>query len=109
MVIKRLDHVFDKDTRTWSYRDTKGESTPPVLPGGKTPDGADVWKECCFVVVREMPADPDSTDEPDVVVTIKGAHLRATCKRVIGEVANMGSWSIEPLEVTHVPAASDII
>ena len=100
IVVKRLDRVFDKDTRIWTYRETKGEPVPLVLPGGKNPDGTDVWKECCFVVVREMPADPDSTDEPDVAVTIKSPHLRAVCKRVIGDVAKMGSWSIEPLEVT---------
>ena len=98
-IVKRLDHVFDKDTRTWSYRDTKDEPTPRVYAGGRTPDGSDSWKECCFVVVREIPADPDSADAPDVVVTIKSPHLRAACKHAIGDAAQLGSWMVEPLEV----------
>ena len=101
-VVKCIDLVFDKDTRTWLYRDTAHEPSPLVLPGGKTPDGTDVWKDCCFMVVREVPADPDSTEEPYVVVTIKSPHLRAVCRCIIGQVANMarGSWSIDPLEVS---------
>ena len=101
-IVKRLDHVFDKDTRTWSYRDTKGEPSPRVYAGGHTSDGSDSWKECCFVVVREIPADPDSADAPDVVVTIKSPPLRAACKHAIGEAAQMGSWTVEPLEVTDI-------
>ena len=91
--------MFDKDTRTWSYRDTKDESTPLVYAGGRRPDGSDSWKECCFVIVRGIPADPDSVDEPDVVVTIKSPHLRAACKHAIGDAAQLGSWMVEPLEV----------
>ena len=99
-VAKRLDHIFDKDTETWLYRDTAHEPSPLVLPGGKIPDGTDVWKDCCFVVVREVPVDPDSIEEPHVNVTIKTSHLRAVLKCIIGRVANMGSWSIDPLKVS---------
>ena len=80
-VAKRLDHIFDKDTETWLYRDTAHEPSPLVLPGGKIPDGTDVWKDCCFVVVREVPVDPDSIEEPHVNVTIKTSHLQWHAKK----------------------------
>ncbi|KAH9931593.1 P-loop containing nucleoside triphosphate hydrolase protein [Fomitopsis serialis] len=94
--VKRVDHVYDMYTCMWSYEDTKVQATPHVLHGGKTADGADVWRSFCFVVVRQMPT--CAGEEPAVAVTIKSPYLVAACQDVIGEISGI-SWTADPLEL----------
>ena len=97
-LLKRVDRVFDTTTRVWGCEDTKVESFPSVLSGGRATDGYDVWHSVHFVVVRHMPADSSSKEEPAVTIIIKSTQLRDVCKEVIGELPGL-SWTVDPLEV----------
>ncbi|KZT64962.1 hypothetical protein DAEQUDRAFT_769208 [Daedalea quercina L-15889] len=98
-VMKRVDHVFSTDTRVWGYEDTKVESFPSVLHGGRASDGSDAWHSFAFVIVRQMPADSSSKDEPTVTVVIKSSHLRMVFKEAVGEIPGL-SWTVDPLELS---------
>ncbi|KAH9834771.1 P-loop containing nucleoside triphosphate hydrolase protein [Rhodofomes roseus] len=98
--VKRVDHVYNVQTRTWAYEDTKAQIQPQVLSGGKMADGSDAWQSYCFVVVRKIPP-PNSAPglEPTVVVSIKSPYLLAACKNVVGTVPTI-SWTVDPLELS---------
>lgn len=100
-LLKRVDRVFDTTTRVWGCEDTKVESFPSVLSGGRATDGYDVWHSVHFVVVRHMPADSSSKEEPTVTIIIKSSQLREASKNVIGELPGL-SWTVDPLEVRAV-------
>ena len=97
-LLKRVDRVFDTTTRVWGCEDTKVESFPSVLSGGRAKDGYDVWHSVHFVVVRNMPADSSSKEEPTVTIVIKSPQLRDVCRQIIGELPGL-SWTVDPLEV----------
>ncbi|KAH9931585.1 P-loop containing nucleoside triphosphate hydrolase protein [Fomitopsis serialis] len=98
--VKRVDHVFNMQTRAWTYKDTKVKSASQVLTGGKTSDGSDVWQSFCFVVVRNIPPEDSPPGvEPTVALTIKSPYLRTACQDVIGDIPGL-SWTVDPLELS---------
>lgn len=107
--VKRVDHVFDIHTHTWSYEDTKVDADSQILRGGKKSDGSDVWQSFCFVIVRKIP--PQGTlpgMEPTVAITVKSPHLRTLCKNVIGDIPSL-SWTVDPLKVRPLYCSSAVI
>jgi len=97
--VKRVDHVYNMQTRMWTYEDTKVLDEPQILHGGKMSDGSDAWQSYCFVVVRKIPPQTAPGTEPTVSLTIKSPYLITACKNVIGAVATM-SWTVDPLELS---------
>ena len=105
--VKRVDRVFDVQTHTWKYEDTKVDTDVQVLPGGKKLDGVDVWESFCFVIVRQIL--PVNGVEPTVAITIKNTHLRRVCQDVIGDIPSI-SWTVDPLEVFYYTRhSSDVL
>ncbi|KAH9834774.1 P-loop containing nucleoside triphosphate hydrolase protein [Rhodofomes roseus] len=95
--VKRVDHVYNIASRVWTYEDTKAQTEPQVLRGGKMADGSDAWRSYCFVVVRQIPMQQVAGAEPTVSIAVKSPYLVTACKNVIGEVPTI-SWTVNPVK-----------